>query len=173
VRGCVAFVILLFYSGIAFFDAFRRYTLETVDLLACDFSRPAAAVSELRSAWEAISSPNDIKEEFSLSIKDISQAYTTLSAAFGIPAVDGGGELGPATKKVSCTEIACSLHALFSVAYSLNTLQARIIYRGEWVDGSVTMVVAELVKIKDGIEFVFSARGTSKNMVEFLLRSIS
>jgi hypothetical protein len=47
-----------------------------------------------------LSSPNDIKEEFSLSIKDISQAYSTLSAAFGIPAVDGGSELGPATKKV-------------------------------------------------------------------------
>jgi hypothetical protein len=59
-------------------------------------------VSELRSAWEAISSPNDIKEEFSLSIKDISQAYSTLSTAFGIPAVDGGNDLGPATKKVSC-----------------------------------------------------------------------
>ena len=72
-----------------------------MDLLACDFTRPAAAVSELRSAWEALSSPNDIKEEFSLSIKDISQAHATLSAAFGIPAVDGGGELGPATKKVS------------------------------------------------------------------------
>jgi hypothetical protein len=51
--------------------------------------------------------------------------------------------------------------------------QARIIYRGEWMDGSVTMVVAELMKAKDGIEFVFSARGTSKDMVEFLLRSIS
>jgi hypothetical protein len=75
--------------------------LETVDLLACDFSRPAAAVSELRSAWEAISSPNDIKEEFSLSIKDICLAYAQLSAAFGIPVVDGGSELGPATKKVS------------------------------------------------------------------------
>jgi hypothetical protein len=41
------------------------------------------------------------------------------------------------------------------------------------MDGSVTMVVAELIKAKDGIEFIFSARGTSKNMVEFLLRSIS
>jgi hypothetical protein len=51
--------------------------------------------------------------------------------------------------------------------------QARVIFRGEWVDGSVTMVVAELMKAKDGIEFIFSARGTSKNMVEFLLRSIS
>ncbi len=47
----------------------NMYTLETVDLLACDFSRAAAAVSELRSAWEALSSPNDVKEEFSLSIK--------------------------------------------------------------------------------------------------------
>jgi len=138
----------LFEDG-AISAADDEYTLETVDLLACDFSRPAAAVSELRSAWEAISSPNDIKEEFSLSIKDICLAYTQLSAAFGIPVVDGGSELGPATKK------------------------ARIIYRGEWMDGSVTMVVAELLKAKDGIEFIFSARGTSKNMVDFLLRSIS
>jgi hypothetical protein len=75
--------------------------MDAVELLACDFSRPAAAVSELRSAWEAISSPNDIKEEFSLSIKDISLAFTQLSAAFGIPVVDGGSELGPATKKVT------------------------------------------------------------------------
>ena len=75
-------------------------------MLACDFSRPAAAVSELRSAWEAISSPNDIKEEFSLSIKDISLAYTQLSTAFGIPAVDGGSELGPATKKVDTPNLA-------------------------------------------------------------------
>jgi hypothetical protein len=87
----------------------RRYTLETVDLLACDFCRPAAAVSELRSAWEALSSPNDIKEEFSLSIKDISQAYATLSAAFGIPPVDGGGDLGPATKKVNQSQITTQL----------------------------------------------------------------
>ena len=70
------------YSALHIFRL--RYTLETVDLLACDFSRPAAAVSELRSAWEALSSPNDIKEEFSLSIKDISQAFATLSAAFGM-----------------------------------------------------------------------------------------
>ena len=63
----------------AFFPASRvlmrlnMYTLETVDLLACDFSRPAAAVSELRSAWEALSSPNDVKEEFSLSIKCVAR----------------------------------------------------------------------------------------------------
>ncbi len=41
------------------------------------------------------------------------------------------------------------------------------------MDGSVTMVDAELLKAKDGIELFFSARGTSKNMVDFLLRSIS
>ena len=154
-----------------FLTRLKRYTLETVDLLACDFTRPAAAVSELRSAWEALSSPNDIKEEFSLSIKDISQAHATLSAAFGIPAVDGGGELGPATKKVSLGPL---VPAPFALEHThLTHKQARIIYRGEWVDGSVTMVVAELVKIKDGIEFVFSARGTSRSTVEFLLRSIS
>jgi hypothetical protein len=146
--------------------------LETVDLLACDFSRPAAAVSELRSAWEAISSPNDIKEEFSLSIKDISVAYTQLSTAFGIPAVDGGSELGPATKKVTPPTLSPQRLGNRSILI-LRTLQARVIYRGEWMDGSVTMVVAELLKAKDGIEFIFSARGTSKNMVEFLLRSIS
>jgi hypothetical protein len=138
--------------------------------VACDFSRPACAVSELRSAWEAISSPNDIKEEFSLSMKDLSQAYATLSAAFGIPAVDGGSDLGPASKKVSS-------FCFHEVRHTMQPLtfvnQARIIYRGEWMDGSVTMVVAELIKTKDGIEFVFSARGTSKEMVDFLLRSIS
>ena len=95
-----------------------------MDLLACDFSRPAAAVSELRSAWEALSSPNDIKEEFSLSIKDISQAHATLSAAFGIPAVDGGGELGPATKKVRHAPLACSAPSVPRVVSPWNALDS-------------------------------------------------
>ena len=56
-------------AAVYFCDVLSMYTLETVDLLACDFSKPAAAVSELRSAWESLSSPNDVKEEFSLSIK--------------------------------------------------------------------------------------------------------